>query len=172
MIRPATREDAEAIAEIWNAVIRDTAITFTTELKTPRGLRADIYLKREAGQGFFVFEEAGAILGFATYFPFRKGPGYAHSMEHTVLLGPQARGRGAGRGLMAVLEGHARARGVHSMWAGVSGENPDGVAFHTALGYREIARLPEVGRKFGRWMDLVLMQKILSGHADSPASDR
>lgn len=171
MIRAAQREDAEAIAVIWNAVIRDTAITFTTELKTPRGLRADIYLKREAGHGFFVYEENGDILGFATYFPFRNGPGYARTMEHSINLSSRARGRGVGRGLMAVLEGHARGRGVHSMWAGVSAENPDGAAFHASIGYREVARLPEVGRKFGRWMDLILMQKILSTDADSPASD-
>ncbi|NSX56515.1 GNAT family N-acetyltransferase [Parasulfitobacter algicola] len=161
MIRPAERDDAEAIAAIWNDVIRNTAITFTTAEKTPRAIRADIYLKREAGQGFFVYEDAGIILGFATYFPFRNGPGYAHTMEHSINLAAAARGRGIGRALMSVIEGHARARGVHSMIAGVSGENSDGAAFHSALGYTEVARLPEVGRKFGRWMDLIVMQKML-----------
>jgi phosphinothricin acetyltransferase len=62
---------------------------------------------------------------------------------------------------MAAAEDHARGAAMHSMIAGVAGENMGGAAFHAALGYRQIARLPEVGWKFGRWHDLVLMQKML-----------
>ena len=101
------------------------------------------------------------IIGYACYFPFRSGPGYRHTKEHSIALLPEARGTGVGRRLMALLEDHARAREVHSLFAGVSGENPDGVAFHKAIGFAEVARLPEVGHKFGRWMDLVLLQKML-----------
>ncbi|WP_208354209.1 GNAT family N-acetyltransferase [Pseudaestuariivita rosea] len=161
MIRSAERNDAPAIAAIWNDIIRHTAMTFTTEEKTARAISADIYLKREKGHGFFVFLEKGDVLGFVTYAPFRNGPGYRHTMEHTIHLTDQARGRGIGRALMATAEGHARATGMHSMIAGISGENAGGVGFHAALGYREIARLPEVGYKYKRWMDLILMQKIL-----------
>jgi L-amino acid N-acyltransferase len=82
-------------------------------------------------------------------------------MEHSILLAPAARGMGAGRGLMTVLLAHARAAGAHQMIAGVSAENPDGVAFHAALGLVEIARVPEAGAKFGRFIDPVLMQKFL-----------
>lgn len=158
MIRPATPADCAAIAAIWNPVIRDTAITFTTLEKTGAGLAATLAEKAAAGLPFLVAAEE-EVLGFATYGAFRSGPGYARTMEHTVVLGPAARGRGIGRALMAALEDHARARGVHSLIAGVSAENPAGRAFHAALGYAEIAVLPEVGFKFGRWMDLVLMQK-------------
>lgn len=158
IVRPAGARDAGAIADIWNAVIRNTAATFTTLEKTEEAIAADIAAR---GEAFLVVEIGGAVAGFATYFPFRGGPGYRHTKEHTVILGPQAQGRGAGRALMARLEEVARDEGVHSLWAGVSGENPAGIAFHAALGYREVARLPEVGRKFDRWMDLVLMQKVL-----------
>ena len=82
-------------------------------------------------------------------------------MEHTVILSARAQGRGVGRALMSAIEDHARASGVHVMMAGVSAENPDGVAFHKAVGYAQVARIPQVGRKFGRWMDLVLLQKLL-----------
>jgi L-amino acid N-acyltransferase len=156
VIRPARPEDAGAIAGIWNTVIRDTTHTFGTAEKDPAALAAQI-----GAQPFFVAEDAGAVLGFVTWSQFRGGTGYARTMEHSVHVGAAARGRGIGRALMARAEDSARAEGTHSMIAGVAGENGGGVAFHAAMGYREIARLPQVGWKFGRWHDLVLMQKML-----------
>ncbi len=168
LIRPAEATDAPAIAELWNAVIAQTTITFTTEFKTPQGIARDI---ADRGGAFLVAvappDDPGtagqaACLGFATYFPFRGGPGYARTKEHSIMLAPQARGMGLGRALMARLEDHARRSDVHSLWAGVSGENPAGVAFHRQLGFAHVAVLPEVGYKFGRYLDLVLMQKRLT----------
>ncbi|MCH2095597.1 MAG: GNAT family N-acetyltransferase [Rhodobacteraceae bacterium] len=158
IVRPADAKDAPYIAGIWNDIIQNTMATFTTEPKTVDGLVADI---RSRGHGFQVVEHHGQVLGFATYFAFRSGPGYAHTKEHSIQLAPEARGRGAGRALMSALEHAARYDGVHSLWAGVSGENPGGVTFHARLGFAKIATLPEVGFKFDRWIDLVLMQKIL-----------
>lgn len=158
ILRPARAADAAGILAIANPIIETTAITFTTDLKTPEGVRADI---AGAGGAYLVAERDGAVLGYATCFAFRKGPGYARTMEHSLGLAPEARGQGLGRALMAALEEVARSAGVHSLFAGVSGENPGGVSFHAAVGYHEVARLPEVGYKFGRWMDLVLMQKFL-----------
>lgn len=162
MIRPARPGDGAAIAAFWNPVIRDTAATFNPVTKSGPDIDAMIAERQAAGHGFLVGLVAGEIAGFASYAQFRGGLGYAHTMEHTIILAPSARGHGLGRALMAALEDHARAAGVHSLFAGVSAENSDGRAFHAAIGYTEIAVLPQVGRKFGRWMDLVLMQKILS----------
>ena len=161
IIRSATAADTPRIAAIWNRNIRDTANTFTTAEKTPEGLAQDIATGTAEGKAFLVAEDEGQIIGFATYFQFRGGPGYAHTAEHSVMLDEAAQGRGAGRALMVALEDHARGAGMHSLIAGVAGENAAGVAFHAALGYKTIATLPEVGRKFDRWMDLVLMQKLL-----------
>jgi len=156
ILRPARPRDAAAIASIWNGYIRDSAVTFNSEEKP----EAEIVEMIAARPCFLVAEDDG-VLGFATYGQFRGGIGYARTMEHTVLLAPGVAGRGTGRALMLALEDAARRAGVHSLWAGVSAENPEGVAFHRSMGFQEIARLPEVGHKFGRWMDLVLLQKRL-----------
>ena len=162
MIRPASPADAAGIAEIWNPIIRDTLVTFNAAEKSLPEIAAMVTDRQAAGHGFFVAEAAGGITGFATYAQFRGGIGYAHTMEHTVLLAGQARGRGLGRALMTVIEDHARAGGAQSMFAGVSAANPEGRAFHAALGYAQCAVLPRVGYKFGQWLDLVLMQKFLA----------
>lgn len=160
-IRPATENDLAAILEFWNPLIRETTVTFSSEEKTLASLSRMIAARRQAGRDFLVFEEEGRVLGFASYDQFRGGDGYVHAMEHTIILAPGLRGRGVGRQLMAAIEQHARERGAHTMVAGVSGENAAGVAFHLALGYEPVGQLPQSGRKFGRWLDLVLLQKIL-----------
>ena len=161
MIRAATHADADAIAAIWNPVIRDTVITFNPVEKTP-AMICDMLDERAAlGQGVFVAEGAGGVVGFALYGQFRGGVGYAHTAEHTIVLGPDARGLGLGKALMTAIEDHARAAGIHTLWAGVSSGNMDGVRFHAHMGFTEIATLPQVGRKFDQWLDLVLMQKRL-----------
>jgi phosphinothricin acetyltransferase len=158
IIRQAGPGDIPAILAIWNPLIRDTSVTFTTVEKTPEALAADITAR---GRAFLVAEADGDVVGFASYGAFRSGPGYAQTGEHTVILDARARGRGLGRLIMAHLEEVACDAGLHVLVAGVSAENPVAIAFHEAIGYRSVARMPEVGRKFGRWMDLVLLQKIL-----------
>ena len=161
MIRPAEARDAAAIAALWNPIIRDTAITFNAAEKSAAEVAELIAGKARAGHAVFVAEVEDAVRGVALYGQFRAGVGYARAMEHTIVLSPDARGLGLGRALLAAIEDHARAGGAHVLMAGVSGENADGVSFHARMGFREIARLPEVGWKFGRAMDLVLMQKFL-----------
>jgi L-amino acid N-acyltransferase YncA len=160
-LRPAGAADGPALAALWNPWITGTAITFNPDPKSPEDIAAMIAARQAAGHAFFLAEADGVLLGLATYAQFRSGAGYARSMEHSVILAPQARGRGAGRALMAAVEAHARAAGAHQMIAGVSAENPDGRAFHEALGYRLIATIPQAGWKFGRYLDLWLLQKFL-----------
>lgn len=159
MIRPVKPSDAEAVLEIWNPVIRDTVSTFNSQEKTHSELLAYFEKKERAGEPFFVAVEGDDVLGFATYGPFRGGVGYRHTFEHTVMVAPSGVGRGVGRALLKAVEFHVQERGAHSLMAGVSGENEQGIRFHKALGYQEVARVPEVGRKFDRWFDLVLLQK-------------
>ncbi len=161
MIRPACAADAPALAAILNHWILHTSVTFNPVPKTPEDILATIADKAAAGHAFLVAEDAGHIIGQAAYGQFRGGAGYRTCMEHSISLLPGTPRKGLGRALLTAIEDHARTAGAHQMIAGVSGENPDGQAFHTRMGYRPIATIPEAGFKFGRYIDLVLMQKFL-----------
>lgn len=160
-IRHARPEDASAIAAVWNPVIRNTAATFTKVERTATDIVDMMARRAEQGHPWLVAETEGGVVGFATYAQFRDGVGYAHTMEHTIILDAAATGRGLGPRLLERLVSEARAQGVHSLIAGISGENAVAVAFHADHGFVEVGRIPEAGRKFERWFDLVLMQRLL-----------
>lgn len=161
MIRPASQTDAGAIAAIWNHYIRETTVTFTTQEKTPQDVADYIETRQANGLCVFVAEIEGRVSGFSAASLFRSGPGYAHTLETSVMLHHTAFGGGVGRLLMGATETTARAGGASVLVAGISGENADAQAFHAKLGFVEVGRMPGVGRKFGRALDLVLMQKPL-----------
>lgn len=158
MVRAATSRDADSVAAIWNHYIRDTTVTFNPVEKTLAEVAETIAIR----PAFFVAERDGRIIGFSTYGAFRPGIGNIRSKEHSILLAPDAVGGGIGRALLGAVEDHARKTGVHTLFGGVSAENAAGRAFHLRMGYAQAAILRDVGWKFGRYIDLVLMQKILT----------
>ncbi len=158
MIRAADPDDAPAIAALWNAVIAQPHITFTTDTKSDAAVAQMI---AERAGAFRVAHIEGAVAGFATFGSFRSGPGYRHTAEHSIMLGPQARGQGLGHALMAALESDAAACEIHLLVAGISGGNPDAVAFHNRLGFAQSGRIPQAGYKSGKWFDLILMHKAI-----------
>jgi len=160
IIRTATPADAAGIARFWNPLIRDTSVTFSSAEKSPAEVAALIRSRQADGHGFLVAQIADQLVGFASYGRFRTG-GYDHTVESTIILAPEARNKGVGRALMGALQDHARAAGMHVMIAGISSENPGAIGFHKALGFTDGAVLHQVGRKFGRWMGLHLLQKTL-----------
>lgn len=154
-IRPPVAADVPQIADILNTAIRDTTITFNPVEKTMQEVASML------DANSLIYAEGDRALGFARYFPFRGGEGYRHTVEHSIMLHADGHGRGGGRALMTALCDHAKDAGKHSMFAGCSAENPGAVGFHASCGFQEVATLPQVGFKFGRWIDLVLMQKFL-----------
>lgn len=157
MIRPATPDDADWVCGIWNDVILRSTATFTTIPKTPVDI-AELIATREL---FLVDPEAG----FATFGPFRAGPGYAGVREHTIYFSETAQGQGRGTALLSALELQARRIGIRALIGGLSGDNHRALRFHLANGYAKVAEMPAVGQKFGQQLDLVLVQKNLQDSA-------
>jgi phosphinothricin acetyltransferase len=115
-----------------------------------------------------VADEQGEVLGFAAYEYFRgegKWPGYRLTMEQSIHVRGDSWGRGVGRALIEALLERARAAGVHVMVAAIDSENGESLRFHERLGFVEVARMPQTGVKFGRWLTLVLMQRVLDERA-------
>ena len=152
----------KAIADIWNPIIRDTLWTFNDKEKTVSDIENMISERDSLGFLNIVGINKGKVLGFASYTQFRLGTGYKKTMEHTVIIDSSARGIGAGKQLVRALERDARAKKVHSLIAGVSENNSVGLSFHESIGFHRLCVLPDVGFKFGKFLNLVLMQKKIA----------
>ncbi len=160
-IRDATDTDLDAILEITNDAILNSTANWNIRPATREGRAAWMAERRAAGFPVLVAEEEGRVCGFASYGPFRPFEGYAHTVEHGLYVHPTAQGRGHGRALLGALIARAETEGVHVMVAAIEAGNAPSLGLHARFGFVRVGFLPEVGRKFGRWLDLVLMQRIL-----------
>jgi phosphinothricin acetyltransferase len=120
--------------------------------------------RQHAGYPILVAMNAEKVVGFASFCDFRPFPGYRHTVENSIYVDERHHRLGIGRNLMVALIERARAMRKHAMVAGIEAANTGSIALHASLGFVEVGRLPEVGCKFGRWLDLVLMQKRLDGN--------
>jgi L-amino acid N-acyltransferase len=165
IIRTATTDDMPGIVELYNALIPTTTITWTENLQTLSERIAWFGRQHEAGHVTLVAEENGQLIGFCAYGHFRGAGnwyGYRHTVEHTIHVAKPWWGKGVGRQLVENLIECAVNNGIHTMVAGIDADNVESIQFHERLGFTVTARMPEVGTKFGRWLDLVLMQRILT----------
>lgn len=160
-IRDATAADLPAVVAIYNVEVRTGTSTYAHEELT-LAERADRFVEQSAqGLPLLVAVEGGRVLGFAGYAPFRPRTGYNRTMEHSVYLDGDARGRGLGRALMVAIIERARANGVHVLIGALDATNEASVRLHKSLGFTEVGRLPQVAHKFGRWLDLALFELVL-----------
>ena len=168
-IRDATLEDLPAILAIFNDVIATTTAVYFLQPVTLDERRAWFEARRKAGFPVLVADDGGDVLGFASFGEFRGAwPGYRYTVEHSVHVRAGARGRGLGRLLVSSLFDPALATGKHVMVGGIDADNAASIGMHAALGFQQVAHFREVGHKFGRWLDLVFMQR----HLDAPGSIR
>jgi phosphinothricin acetyltransferase len=163
-IRDATLDDVPTITAIQSVGLTTTTHEWTERpyVETERAEWLD--RQRACGNPVLVASLGGEILGWACYGPFRdtaRWPGYRHTVEHTIHVREDHWGKGIGQTLLDALVMRARAVDIHVMVAAIDSSNARSIAFHERLGFVECGRMPETGRKFGRWLDLVLMQRIV-----------
>lgn len=163
-IRNATVTDAEAVQAIYNHEVEHTTTTFDL---VPRTLeqQQDWIRQRQGALGVIVAEQDGQIVGFASLSPFRDRPAYNTTVENSIYVDRSARGTGVGKALLDELIDMAKNRGFHTMVAHIAGTDGASVSLHQACGFELIGVQREVGRKFGSWLDVTVMQRML----DDPA---
>jgi phosphinothricin acetyltransferase len=162
VLRPAQLADAEAIRQIYNAEVTTSTVTFDI---MPRSLADQRrYLSERSGAHAVVVatDDGDQVLGYAALSPWRSKPAYATSVEDSVYVHPGHQGRGIGRILLAELVEVATAHGFHAIFARIVGGHSASIRLHEALGFEVVGVEREVGRKFGRWLDVVVMELLLS----------
>ena len=160
-IREAQEGDLPAILEIYNDVIATSTAIYRDEPATLEDRRSWFAARKSESQPVLVATDGG-VVGFAAFGGFRPWPGYRFTVEHSVHVRADRRGQGVGAALMTPLIERAAALGMHVMIAGIDADNQRSIRFHERLGFTRVAHMREVGFKFGRWLDLVLMQRILN----------
>ena len=162
IVRDATLEDAEDILAIYNFAAINTTAVWTDGPTDLESRRDWIRARQSAGYPVLVAMKGRDVVGFASFGDFRPFPGYRHTVENSVYVDERHHRAGIGRSLVAALIERANAMNKHAMIAGIEALNAGSIGLHGSLGFAEVARMPEVGCKFGRWLDLVFMQKRLA----------
>ena len=160
MIRIATEADVPEILAIYAPYVENTTITFEYDVPCKREFMQR-FLTITAQFPWLVWEEAGKILGYAYAAPPYARTAYSWCAEPSVYLKPEARGRGIGRKLYAALEEILKLQGYQVLYALITGENEDSLAFHKKLGYEVRVLFPDCGFKFGRWLGVYWLEKRL-----------
>ena len=159
-LRLARPDDAEATRAIYNAEVTGSSVTFDLVPRTLADQRAWLDA-RSGAMAVLVAEDAGEVVGFASLSPYRDRPAYATTVEDSVYVRRDQRGTGVGRRLLGELVAVAQTRGFHTVVARIVGGHEASIGLHRAEGFEIVGTEREVGRKFGRWLDVVVMQRML-----------
>ncbi|MEO3988617.1 GNAT family N-acetyltransferase [Pseudocitrobacter cyperus] len=165
-IRFATKQDCAAIAEIYNHAVVHTAAIWNDKTVDTDNRIAWFEAREFAGFPVLVSEENGVVTGYSSYGDWRAFEGFRHTVEHSVYVHPDHQGKGLGRALLEALIAEARRRGKHVMVAGIEAQNAASLHLHETLGFVTTGQMPQVGTKFGRWLDLTFMQLQLDNRTD------
>jgi L-amino acid N-acyltransferase YncA len=169
-IRDAAEGDVAGITAIYNDAVENSTAIWNETTVDVANRSAWLGARTAAGHPVLVaVDEAEEVLGYASFGDYRPFDGYRFTVEHSVYVRNDQQGQGIGRALMEQLIEHARRLGKHVMVAGIEAGNEGSIRLHEKLGFEHVGRLPQVGSKFGRWLDLAFLQFMLDA-APAPAS--
>lgn len=162
-IRDATVDDLPAILAIYNEAVKNSTASYDEEPQSPAKRQTWFECHCRDGYPVLVAEDPpGTIAGWSALSRFHPRPGYRHTAESSVYIHVDHRGRGIGRELTRRLIPRARKRGLHALLAIIDAENEASLRLHRALGFAKVGHFREVGRKFGRWLDVIYLELMLS----------
>lgn len=160
-LRPATPDDAEAIRSIYNLEVTTSTVTFDL---VPRSLDDQLTWQaaRTGAHAVLVAEIGGEVAAFGSLSPWRDRPAYSTTVEDSIYVGRDHRGNGVGKVLLTQLVAMATSHGFHACMARIVGGHEASIALHTSCGFEVVGTEREVGRKFNKWLDVVLMERMLT----------
>lgn len=160
-IRPANVEDSEAILEIYNHQVLTSTATFDLVPRTLAEQQTWLTDRSGAHAVVVAVDDAGEVVGFGALSPYRERAGYATTVEDSVYVAEHHHGEGVGTSLLEHLVDTARKHGFHALMAKIVGGHELSMNLHQRCGFEVVGTEREVGRKFGRWLDVVLMERLL-----------
>ncbi|HEX7166483.1 MAG TPA: GNAT family N-acetyltransferase [Acidimicrobiales bacterium] len=160
-VRLARPDDAEAIRSIYNREVTGSTVTFDLVPRTLESQQAWLAAHRGAHPAVVAVDDGGAVVGFGSLSPYRDRPAYSTTVEDSVYVDQDHRGRGIGRLVLAELVRLATVHGFHAVMARIVGGHEASIRLHETCGFTLVGVEREVGRKFGRWLDVALMQRLL-----------
>jgi L-amino acid N-acyltransferase YncA len=160
-VRLAASADAEAIRTLYNTEVTGSTATFDLVPRTAEEQLSWLEDHRGPYPAIVAVDDADTVVGFGSLSVYRDRPAYATTVENSVYVDTGARGKGVGRLLLTALIDLATQHGFHCVIARVGGANQASIALHLACGFRMVGVEQEVGRKFSRWLDVSVLQRML-----------
>ena len=161
-VRPATDADLPAILEIYNEAVLNTTATYDYEPRTLEQRQQWFAERQRENYAILVgADDSGRIVGWSALNPFHARPGYRFTAENSVYVAADRRGYGLGRLLLEPLIGAAKARGLHAIIAAIDAANEPSIRLHARFGFEKVGHFKETGFKFGRWLDVVYMERLV-----------
>ena len=160
-IREAIEDDLPQLLSIYNDIILHTTAVYDYEPHTLEMRKQWFEAKKQQGFPVYIAEENGRIFGFSSIGPFRAWTAYKYSVENSVYVAAEARGKGIGKLLIPPLIEATRKQGLHTIIASIDTSNEASLRLHKSFGFEEVAHFKEVGWKFDRWLDLKFLQLIV-----------